>query len=454
MAAQKDLKRIVRARQQKTGESYTTARAHVMLDRAEMFGLEPAESAQLATTRAEAVVLKINQRSARVRVLGEPGEVTFRSADVWDVIPGHVVTLVIDRRWTWHDDAYASGKIENARIDWDKMGLVPLPLKGGELVDVAEDYERPSRGEPGYEVWMKVAAKPRPAYEFDPIAWGAFPGRDPEENLTCDAAELMEAGDHEGARELLMEALTIDLRCIDAHCHLGNLEFDHSPERAMRHYQMGLRIGDASLPKGYDGLLLWSIYNRPYMRCLHNYGLCLWRLERFEEARKVFERNVAFNPNDNQGSRFCLLDVLRGTRWKKERLQVGRPQQPIATETDPVEDTMGDDAFHRIWVKQAAATLELRERFGLETALNYLVGEKLFNFVEAAETRPVFASELPKFVAWIRKHFESSELAAVLKPTRTRGTRAYFGTGASSIVRDRNRLDRIRFLLVDAGTIN
>jgi len=199
---------------------------------------------------------------------------------------------------------------------------------------------------------------------------------------------------------------------------------------------------------------LWSIYNRPYLRCLHNYGLCLWRLERFEEARRVFERNVAFNPNDNQGSRFCLQDVLEGRRWKEDRPQTDQPQQPGATEPDPVEDATRDDAFHRIWVKQAAATLDLRERFGLTTALNDLVGEKLFNFVEAAETRPEFASELPRFVAWIRKHFKSSELAAVLKPTRTRGTRAYFGTGESSIVRDRNRLERIRFLLVDAGTIN
>ncbi len=30
-----------------------------------------------------------------------------------------------------------------------------------------------------------------------------------------------------------MEALGIDVRCIDAHAHLGNLEFDRSPERAI-----------------------------------------------------------------------------------------------------------------------------------------------------------------------------------------------------------------------------
>jgi hypothetical protein len=48
---------------------------------------------------------------------------------------------------------------------------------------------------------------------------------------------LVEAGDRLGAWELLMEALCIDLRCLDADAHLGNLEFEHSPQRAMLHYE-------------------------------------------------------------------------------------------------------------------------------------------------------------------------------------------------------------------------
>jgi len=49
---------------------------------------------------------------------------------------------------------------------------------------------------------------------MDPIAWGQFPGAGDEENPTCEASERAGAGDDIGARELLMEALGTDLRCL------------------------------------------------------------------------------------------------------------------------------------------------------------------------------------------------------------------------------------------------
>jgi hypothetical protein len=124
VTAHRDLKNIIRDRQKKTGESYTAARVHVMCERAGLLGL-PAEQAPapVLQQRAEAVVLKVNQQSARVRILGEEGQVTFRSGDVWKAVPGHLASLVIKRRWTWRDVAYASGKIENLRIDVEKLGL-------------------------------------------------------------------------------------------------------------------------------------------------------------------------------------------------------------------------------------------------------------------------------------------------------------------------------------------
>jgi tetratricopeptide (TPR) repeat protein len=130
--------------------------------------------------------------------------------------------------------------------------------------------------------------------------------------------------------ELLMEVLCTDLRCIDAHAHLGNLEFQHSLERAMTHYEMGIRIGELSLPPGFDGVLVWGrIYNRPFLRCLHGYGLCLWRLGRLTEARHIFERILALNPNDNQGVRFCWEDVRHGRSWEEvqEREEAARAER-------------------------------------------------------------------------------------------------------------------------------
>ena len=319
MTAHRDLKSIIRERQKKTGESYTAARAHVMRDRAALLGAD-VETPTIATpVRVDAAVLKVNRQSARVRVLGVQDQLTFRSGDIWGmvpVVPGHVVTLVVERRWSWRGDAYASGRIENPRIDVGKLGLVPLPLTGGELEDVASHSEPYRRSDPYARLWKKLTATPRPAYEFDGIAWGAFPGRSADENPTCDAAELMEAGDDEGARDILMETLGADLRCLDAHAHLGNLVFDGAPERAIVHYELGMRIGELSLPPRFDGLLLWGqLYNRPFLRCLHGYGLCLWRLGRLEDATRVFERLLALNPNDNQGVRFCWGYARKGRSW-------------------------------------------------------------------------------------------------------------------------------------------
>ncbi|MGH9391097.1 MAG: hypothetical protein ACRD1Z_15895, partial [Vicinamibacteria bacterium] len=244
MTTRRDLKRIIRERQKKTGESYTGARAHVMRERAALLGLVAPTRESM---RADAAVLKVNRSSARVRILGEERQVTFRSGDVWDVMPGHLVTLVIETRWTWRDDTYASGRIESPRIAVDKLCLEPLPLRGGELEDLRSAYEPFRSPDPYAPLWRKLTAKPRPGFVMDPIAWGALPGLDVEENPTCDAAELAEAGDREGARKLLMEVLCTELRCIDAHAHLGNLEFDWTPERAILHYEIGMRIGELSL---------------------------------------------------------------------------------------------------------------------------------------------------------------------------------------------------------------
>ena len=66
--------------------------------------------------------------------------------------------------------------------------------------------------------------------------------------------------------------------------------------------------------------------------------------------------------------------------------------------------------FHKIWIDQCEATEGIRERFGLEDALHYLIGEKLFSFVQASEEDPDFAVELPAFVTEIRRIFSTAEI--------------------------------------------
>jgi hypothetical protein len=61
--------------------------------------------------------------------------------------------------------------------------------------------------------------------------------------------------------------------------------------------------------------------------------------------------------------------------------------------------------FHKIWIEQCAATEDIRDHFGLPSALDYLIGEKLFSFLRAAEQDPLFAAEVPDFIKEIRRLF-------------------------------------------------
>ena len=62
----------------------------------------------------------------------------------------------------------------------------------------------------------------------------------------------------EGAYKILMDACQADLRCLDAHAHFGNFVFERRPQDAIRHYEVGLRIGELSLGDGFEGLLPWA----------------------------------------------------------------------------------------------------------------------------------------------------------------------------------------------------
>lgn len=348
MTVKRDLKSIIRDRQQKTGESYTAARAHVMRERTKLLG--DADKIGVAKpVRVEAAVLAVAQTTAIVRILGEDAAISLRASGVKTLVPGHLVSLHIDRRWSTHGEGYASGRIEDVRIDVARLGLKPLPLEGPyveDLREVYENYDDPS--DPYTALWQRFTAKPRPTYEFDGIAWGAFPDADPDDNPTVEAVERREAGDLEGAHELLAMAFVQDLRCLDAHAHLGNWLFRRSPERAILHYEIGMRIGEQSAPESFDGVLPWSaIYNRPFLRCLHGYGLCLWRLDRFDDAKRVFERILSLNPNDNQGVRFCWYDVCEGRSWKeldeRERKTERDLKRKLATARRRVRSTIESD---------------------------------------------------------------------------------------------------------------
>ena len=163
------------------------------------------------------------------------------------------------------------GEIESARLDAGALGLVPLRLEAQGTWDPQEEYWG-EEGEP-IEAWTEpiIARGPRPAFEMEQV----LPGEDPDDPYAdpiIESNDLKDAGDVAGAHRILMELCQADLRCLDAHAHLGNLVFDHRPGDAIRHYEVGVRIGELSLGADFDGLLPWGhIDNRPFLRCMHGY---------------------------------------------------------------------------------------------------------------------------------------------------------------------------------------
>jgi len=264
------------------------------------------------------VVLAVRMSVARCRILGSLREVTFRSGDVWETVPGEILTVRVRKRWRFSGHPYVSGGIEGRRLEVGALGIVPLRLEDQGLWDPAEEYWG-EEGEP-LEEWARpiVARGPRPAFEMEQV----LPGWDPREEFddpVGEAAERNEGGDPGGARRILMDLLAADLRCLDAHAHLGNLVFDHSAGEAIRNYEAGAAIGELSLDSGFDGLLPWGLVdNRPFLRCLHGRGLCLWRLGRSGEAAALFERMLWLNPSDNQGARFLLGPARAGDAWRDD----------------------------------------------------------------------------------------------------------------------------------------
>jgi hypothetical protein len=74
--------------------------------------------------------------------------------------------------------------------------------------------------------------------------------------------------------------------------------------------------------------------------------------------------------------------------------------------------------LHKIWIEQCEAARGIGGEFGTQKALDYLIGEKFLNFLEAAETDADFRAEIPAFVAKISEIFERWQLAEYLERAR------------------------------------
>ncbi|MBN1812078.1 MAG: tetratricopeptide repeat protein [Anaerolineae bacterium] len=184
-------------------------------------------------------------------------------------------------------------------------------------------------------VWPDPLASPRPRgdrrearSEKARLAWGAYlfdRGIDHQEVTWPVACEAY-----------YREALRFDPGHADAWAHLGNRRFEEGRlTEALAHYERGQAAAEARTigdPARYPNPFWLDLDSRPFMRALHGRGLCLWRLGRIAEARQVFAWMLDLNPNDNQGARFLLDDLVAGLSWQQsvERDEKRREEQEKA----------------------------------------------------------------------------------------------------------------------------
>ena len=74
--------------------------------------------------------------------------------------------------------------------------------------------------------------------------------------------------------------------------------------------------------------------------------------------------------------------------------------------------------FCDVWIEQCEAAKQIEDEFGTQKALEYLIGEKFLNFLQAAETDAEFRDAIPAFVGGIKAIFEPWQLAEYLEVAR------------------------------------
>lgn len=112
---------------------------------------------------------------------------------------------------------------------------------------------------------------------------------------------------------LAHDALEISEDCADAYVLLAEEEAD-TVSRALEYYRAGVAAGERALGseyfQEYAGHFWGLLETRPYMRAREGLAKMLWRLNRKQEALAEYQEMLRLNPNDNQGIRYLMVELL------------------------------------------------------------------------------------------------------------------------------------------------
>ncbi len=219
-------------------------------------------------------------------------------------VEGELFTLDVAHRSRERGFWVLEGAIRSPRLDPDALRLEPLALLPRAIIEKPDGRRSSGRG--------GRIGKNRLQYELDTVI-PRVPG------FEADGLEAIEeiaafwgSGDAELAEILAGELLARDLRCLAAHALLGGFFLDGPleerwTERALRHYRVGVTIGELSLAGSFDGTLPWRWRgNRPFLRCLYGYARCLERVGDAGPARDHFERLLQLAPEGPKDVREAL----------------------------------------------------------------------------------------------------------------------------------------------------
>lgn len=187
-----------------------------------------------------------------------------------------------------------------------------------------EFYLNEEGAELSYPYDKILAFGKRPAWEIENI----LPDNNSEE-FDCPIGigiDILESGDWTGAIRHMKGLIKKDGRCLDAYAHLGNWYFEygepHELNTAKNFYKTGVAIGLKSIGNKINDVFPWGLIdNRPFFRCLNGLGLCFYRQRNPTDALSIFTKMIWLNPNDNQGARMLIDNIIDGLSWEQIQAQ-------------------------------------------------------------------------------------------------------------------------------------
>lgn len=135
-------------------------------------------------------------------------------------------------------------------------------------------------------------------------------------DLFFEALDYADNGELTKAKKMIKKAIELYPQHIDAIHHLSIMSDKRNSKKLN---EEAVNIGLSIFPKEFNdkSKLEWGwTENRPFLRAYHNKGLIALDEGKTDEAIKLFNHILVWNPNDNQGIRNLLADIyVKNSMW-------------------------------------------------------------------------------------------------------------------------------------------